>query len=336
MKAGLQEFIRRFVRPIDKNLKDQLYVFAICIGISIFFWLLIKLSKEHTTTIPLSVKFEQIPQDKLLINNPDPHIYIDIDATGSDLIGMKFFKRRPRITIDVNEQPFIRSGNTSRVRIPTNQILDMNLLRNEFHEKLINVSPDTLILEFEDLHSKKVPVQADLKYELKQQHFLSDKVLLTPDSIVITGRKNQVMSVDYVKTRFLEYKELSNKIDREVDLLIPEDWDNMKVSDNRVHLEIPVQKFTEIEKKISIQISNVPKTYSVKMFPEDVQVVYRVAIEEYELITEEMFHVSVDYNDVLESNSRILKVNLLNHPDQVEIVSMNPSQIEYIIVKEND
>ncbi|MBI9035996.1 MAG: hypothetical protein JEZ03_16160 [Bacteroidales bacterium] len=297
---------------------------------------MIKLSKEHRATIPFKVNFENIPQDKLLINQPKSYVYVDVDATGSDLIGLKYFKHRPEININLSEQLYLRSGNHTKVNIPVTQVLNLNSVRNEFYANIIDVSPDTLYFEFENLYRKKLAVKTDISYKLKSQHFLMDDPVVSPDSIIVNGREEFISGINNIETESVKFLDLDKDVNQDIKLIIPQGLDKKNLSDEHVSLKMQVQKFTEIEQTRNVDVFNLPDAYSIKLFPEQVKIIYRVAIRDYQNIDPEQFQLNVDYGDVIEQKSRILDVHISHQPDQVQIVSIIPSQVEYIIVKEDD
>ena len=94
-----------------------------------------------------------------------------------------------------------------------------------------------------------------------------------------------------------------------------------------------MEKYTEAEIMLPININNVPFGYVVKTFPSQVKIKYNVSLDNYDLVKPEQFKVEANIaqtNDV--SNNRI-KVRLVKQPTFISKAKIIDTQVEFIMRK---
>ena len=62
--------------------KNKLYVFLVCLAISIFIWLLIVLSKNNIETIDYPITYSKPPDNLVLTNVPDSLLSFRLSSSG--------------------------------------------------------------------------------------------------------------------------------------------------------------------------------------------------------------------------------------------------------------
>ena len=104
----------------------------------------------------------------------------------------------------------------------------------------------------------------------------------------------------------------------------------MELSQLSVQANVNISKFTEGNMELPIEIENLPKGYSLKLFPDKVSIKYNVAFENFEKINAMQFNASVNYLKI-EPTSNKLKILLLKYPTDVRAIKINPEKVEYIL-----
>ena len=98
-------------------------------------------------------------------------------------------------------------------------------------------------------------------------------------------------------------------------------------------LNIPVEKFTEKELEIPVQIKNKPENVNIKFFPSEVKITFMVGLSEFEDINAADFSAVVDYNTVLLKKENP-EVEIEKKPSNIEILRISPDRVEYLIETE--
>ena len=95
-------------------------------------------------------------------------------------------------------------------------------------------------------------------------------------------------------------------------------------------LKIDVEKFTEKELKIPLQIKNKPADVNLKLFPSEIKVTCLVGLSGFNDITSTGFRAVVDYNNINSSSSK-LAVQIELKPSFIELIRFTPENVEYLI-----
>ncbi len=338
MKADLRKRVGGLLsQSWNKSLKDRLYVFGICLGISIFFWLLIKLSKDYSTTVKYPVQFSGLPVDYYTLKEPEPYLNFEITAKGSDILDLKYFSTKNKIDVELERAVLTRIEDRYIAKIPTVNYLKSIASKSKYYDILNRIYPDTLYFEFAKLSHKKVPVFANVDFSLQRQYFYYDSVSLSRDSIILTGISNELDSIDFVSTRLVERHNIDNNINEMVSIEVPQHLKSVRADVENLTLKAFVEEYTEDSKNVKVHIFNVPEEYELKIFPENIRINYNVALKDYAVIDEDSFMVYVDFpNDSILENTRRLKVNLNKIPPHIVVRSMEPAEVEFILIEKYD
>ena len=302
-------------------------IFIISVVIATFMWLLIKLSKEYEIVIQVPIEYVNMPSDKVLIKSADSVLRINIIDNGFDLLGNKISSTYKLYSFDVNTFRSQKiSANKTKYYNLTNTFYDR--VKSEFgsSSKITQIKPDSLVLIFEKLASKKVKITADISIDLAPQYQLSKETKLSPDSVMLFGSEKELSKTDSISTENLKYKDLDKDIHTKLSLLIPK---HIKSQINNVQLDINIEKFTEASLEVPIQ-TNLPKNVQVKIFPKQVKIKYAIALDHYHLIKTNQFQV-LGVRDSLSVGK--LNISLKKFPEHIRVIDYSPKMAEYIIIK---
>lgn len=202
---------RSLLKLKDPEARNRLYVFLICLLISFFIWLSIKLSKEYHTTVEHPVSYVNIPQDKVLVGDPPRTVSLKVLGQGMELMKVKLGKPSTSLQIDISEAEILPESGSNRyyAELPTVWFISQAGRQTNYYNNLIDIKPDTVVLHFEDLKYKKVPVMHRLRYTLAQQFWLRDPVQYKPDSVVVSGVESQIDTITSIPTKALKLGKLS-------------------------------------------------------------------------------------------------------------------------------
>lgn len=323
------ELLRKSVRNLkDSEARNNLYVFLICLLISLFIWLSIKLSKEYHATVEHEVNYVNIPDDKVLVNNPPGEIKLKVLGHGMELLKVKYGGPSDVLQLDVSEAEIKVAGENFKAELPTVWFISQVARQTNYYDNLIDIKPDTLELLFETLKYKKVPVEHRFDFKLEKQVWLQDSISYSPDSVVVSGRESQVDSVRKIFTKPLKLGKLNSPVSRRTQLVPPAGM-NINLSHDSTTVVIPCERYTEEQIKLKIDPLT-PDSIRIRTFPREVSVTYWVSLDDYQRLNEDMFQAFVS---VSQEKPRFLPVQIRRVPDYVEIIEVNPAEVEYIFLK---
>ena len=73
----------------------------------------------------------------------------------------------------------------------------------------------------------------------------------------------------------------------------------------------------------------------LRLFPDKVKIKYIVSLTDYNIIKDNSFIISIDTADISSENN-FLPVYLIDYPSNTRITSIEPKEVEYIIIEENE
>ncbi|CAA0170322.1 CdaR family protein [Tenacibaculum maritimum] len=296
--------------------------------ISIFFWLLTKLSKEYTTTINVPIAYINLPQHKILQKDTPKRINLSIKGSGFKL----FTANLENITLKLN------AANISK-EVKNSYSLSLKKQLNEIKKQLptgLALQPlenNIIYLSLDSLSSKKVPVEANLKITYEKGYNLSGNIILEPDSIQISGAETAIKNIEKLTLHQLPLKNLSKNTTKNIEIHEAKALKKIKFSHNTVKAYIKVDKFTEGYFEVPFTLKNVPADTEINTFPKLVKVSYTVGLKDFNKVNANSFSIICDYKKTINNNIDYLIPEIENQPKLIKSVKISPKKIEYLIHK---
>ena len=325
-----RKWLSWLIKPFqDLRFRYQLYVFFICILISAFIWLSIKLSKEYTTAVKHPVEYVNLPQDKVLTNELPDQVYLKVKGRGTELLKAQLSDPNEPLKINLADVQFEKQGEyTYSAQVPAVWFISQVARQSKYYDKLVDINPDTLIFRFEELKYRKVPVNVQLDYQLDHQVWLREPLQIFPDSVVISGIERAVDTVNAVPTEKIDLGTVRKKIQRAIELKeFPTRF--LKLEEDSVTIKLLAEKYTEAQVTIPIH-TDTPQSVKLKTFPETVTITYRVSLEKYERVDGSNFQANVRYRP---GSGQFLTVEIVRKPEYVRITELEPKEVEYILLQ---
>ncbi|MBO5810577.1 MAG: YbbR-like domain-containing protein [Bacteroidales bacterium] len=298
------------------------------VTIAALFWLLIKLSAQYTVTEPLTINIKDAPAN-LVILDGNQKVKVTLSTTGFELLNY-YFKpaSRRKVDISLEEVPLHKdSESTYSFSVSYAKEKVANFLTIEPNE--VSFDDNRISVKMEQLDSIKVKVIPNIDLSYEKQYNRHGKIQIKPDSVTIYGPKTKLVSIDNIYTENISLKNINTNID--IDL--PIHLDEMINADTKnVNIKINVEKYTEAIANVKIS-NNFNK--KLRLFPDKVKIKYIVSLTDYNIIKDNSFVVSIDTADISSENN-FLPLYLIDYPSNTRITSIEPKEVEYIIIEENE
>jgi len=288
------------------------------------------MNKEYETVLSYPVKYIRFPKGKVLVNDVPERLDLSVQSRGFTLLRFKLKSRLVPIVFDVNSFSLntIEDKEPLTVYILTDYAIEKIQQQLSSEIKVVSVSPDSIYFQFADMHSKNVKVNVNLEVEYEKQYMQVADMIIKPDSVMISGPGIVIDTIGYVSTIPEKITGINKNVKLDLKL---QPIENVEYSINKVSVTIPVEKFTEVALKIPIEVMNMPDSISLRMFPNDVEIIYRLGLSDFDKVNEHMFEAVVDYADKENNIGDKLKVDIRKAPEYVMITDYHPKNIEYII-----
>ncbi len=326
-------YIRQIIKNIrlnDANFRHKLYVFLICLLISIVIWFLIMLSNEAVTSLEYPVTFKNFPADMVLVNKPDSVLTFRIASGGFELITLKYLTRKKPVEIDLSNLNIEKSGDQYIARYPTSQLSELIFNRFNFSEELISISPENIFFRFEPLDFKNVPVVPHLNIEYEKTYQQSDSLIVTPVSVKIAGPGEYINKISKVYAVNEAATGINESVTLQCKLELPQSFPKVEILPNEAEVFVPVEKFTE--SSIEIPLVIIPDSLKVKVFPSNVRITYLVGLKDFQRIDKGLFRAVIDLNQSSSSESKA-RVKIEEAPSYAKIIRVEPEEVEYLVIK---
>jgi hypothetical protein len=313
---------------LEKIKNDRrIFVFAVCLFIATALWFLNALSKDYSTKISLPVKFVNPPDNMFLTSDPPAKFQLNIDAHGFSLLRHKLSLATSPIILDLNTL-YQQNDRTQNIITLQTQSLIARISEQVSSEITITaITPQVLTLIFDSLETRTLPVKPNIQTQFKSQFYQKGEIIFTPESIRVSGPASVLDTLRNLTTEFTEIKGIDSDVEKTLRILPPENTD---IGKEKVTVKIPVERFTEKEITVPIQVKNKPEDISVKLFPSEVKISFLVGMSEYENITAADFRAFVDYNQA-NYDTETLELNIGMQPPFLQMLRLSPQEVEFLI-----
>ncbi len=312
----------------DKTYRYKLTVFLICLFISSFIWMLIKLSQHYSSEILIPVTYSKIPEGKIMVSKADTTIRIGITAQGFSLAWIKYFSRKAPINVNLSN---------FRLRQQMHQyvsLVNTEVWAKQFSEqydpggKIDYILPDTIAFYFEDRYFKEVPVETDIAIKFRKQYFAYDTLSITPKRVTISGLNKNISQVEFVN-----FTNLHENLNKNIALKNPVLTADIMLDPDEVNVKLQVEKFTESKIEVPIIKINEPDNRRVKIFPDKATITYLVALKDYTKMSADMFSCRVNLSEIDKRPDNKLDISLSSHPQFIKIVNIEPAEVDYLFLQ---
>jgi len=323
-------FFQKWPRvPEGQNLqfRKKVLLFSVFLLISVTIWFLNALSKNYTTEIEYPLKYEDFPEDRVLVGQLPEHLTLRINAHGYAIVRYNLFHKRVPISFKLSTFSFSRPGrDSSRAYLLTRYLRDQvsNQLPSEL--QLIEIKPDTLHFQFARSLTKKLKVAPDLSFEVDKQFTIKDGIRLVPDSVMVTGPDVILDTLTQVFTGRMELGVLTRNFSDKIKL---RETPGLEYSVPRVDCFIELERFTEVQLNLPVDVLNLPDTISIQTFPSHIRFTCNVGLSKYDRVNGNLIRAVVDYEEIREG-SRVVDVHIMNAPVYLLNYEYYPKTVEFL------
>ncbi len=314
------------IEKIKKGLKEkEVKVFLVFLFFSTLVWFVNKLSNNFNGAAVFDLNYTNIPENLMLVNASHDQLGVKLDALGFHFLRMSVSNKKVQIDISKTD----KKGNEFYIsKIDFEKQIERQLPNSM---KLEGVMTDTLFFNFQEVIIKKVPVEPDVRINLAQNYLLDGGLLIEPDSITIKGPKNQIDTIDYVKSSKIDLTKLTSDFSEMTSIIKSEALSKTIFSNESVIVSGKVSKFSEKKVSLKIEILNVPIDVSIQTFPEYVDVICLGTLETLKELDISDFQVVADYQELKNKKSQKLSLILQRKPSKLYNATVMLTEVEYIL-----
>jgi len=319
---------KTLLRNLENYIKGRNYkVFLVFVFISTLFWLLIKFSKQYTVIDHFSVNYISIPE-KLSWGEMEEHtLELSVLANGFQQLNYAFGGK----DVDLDMSKVKRYSEGKYYLLPQEQL---GKIIKQFPStvSITYQNVDTLFFDFSKKVNKKVPIKLVDSLELAKSYNYMYPVFLKPDSVVVTGPLSIVKDIEFVETYKIIKTDIRKSCVSTVNLKKNKD-DRILFSTNSVDVNINVERYTQNTMIVPVVLENVPQGFMLKIFPDNVKIIYNTGLSNFESIKPASFEIVADYNKLKDGHVQFIPLDVNVLSKKIDLIRVEPSDVEFLLRK---
>ena len=296
--------------------------FFLFLILAFVFWLLIFFQRNAEGNYRIPLKYVNIPEQEVFVDEVPSHIDLRIRDLGSGLFNYYFFKKKDSLLINVSE-----SQKNNDVKLQGNQLTQLIRSKLSVNTQLIGYTPANISLQTAKLQSKTVPVVFDGEMRTSAGHLVIDSVSIIPNEVTIYGTGEQLRNISQIVTEYSVFENLKATSQLTAKL---KKIEGITFNPTEVEVYIPIHEFTERQFEIPIYVKNEPEKVNVKFFPSRVKVTFTVTLDSYRKIANEDFEIRIDYNELKNISGDQIELKLSKFPPSIKNPQISPPVVEFL------
>lgn len=307
-------------------------VFTFFLFVSSGFWLLQKLNETFETEIHVPLELVNVPKSVIITTPLPPLLTVTIHDRGTNLFHyMRSGKKKKAVLLDFSL--YDNGGLTGVGHIPMVDVqhaLQQQLLTST---RIQRIRPDTLEFFYNRGVAKRVPVKFQGKIETLEQTYLRH-VEFNPESVTVYAPQAVRDTLRYAYIVPQHHKEVGHTATYDVGFLPIR---GVLYKPSAIRMTAHVDIYTDRSIRIPVVGTNFPAGISLKTFPAEVTVTYRVGAQMADRIHAGNFVLAVTYEELLKTkNEHKFRLRLKSVPEGVSNVRITPREVDYLLEKEQE
>ena len=253
---------------IKLNWRDAL-TFLLFFILSAAIWYGHAMRSVRNTHVPVLIQYTGKPGSIALEAKGLPDtVIIEVRDAGQRLNG--YLQEALHLTIDL--RPYIH-GDRGTIHVPSDALRRSisNILQGT--SSLIDTKPEELTCSYFTEKEKTVPIIVDCEAEPANEYLLVGDPKPNRTKMKIYGDERELSKIDTLYTRHTLLTNLTDTTDVRVALDIPH---GIRAEEDSINLRYIAERFTEKKFLVPIRVKGVPEGYSIRLFPDQVEVNVRV------------------------------------------------------------
>lgn len=300
-------------------MRKKLYIFIAAVLFAIIFWGSISLSGSYYANIDVALKLFDFPDGYTTGSNLPDNVSIKLKGEGWKLV-----------TLNIGAESEYRVSVESDSGLKYVNLYN-NLANNRWilsETEVIDINPDTIAFFVERIVSRKVPVLVDLGLEFKTGYGLASNILVTPDSVIVSGPVSIMKDLKKISTVRKSLSSLDNK--KVVNINLPKTT-GITYNSNLIEVALDVQRIVDKQfDNIPVDVLDVPQDISVVLLPNTVGCSVRGGVNVLGNLNEDQFKAYLFYSDIV-SDTLGSVVPHLELPENTSLMFIKPERVRYII-----
>ena len=276
----------------------------------------------RNTRVPVLIQYTGKP-DAIGLGAPGlpDTVMIEVRDAGSRL---NTYHAEPlRLTVDL--RTYIH-GDKGTIHVPSDALRRSisDILQGTSH--LIETSPEEISCPYFTEQEKCVPVVFAGQLNIANEYQLVEEPTLSLSKVKLFGQDKALTTIDTIYTEALTINEISDTLNTRLALVVPS---SMRAEKDSVELQVITERFTEKKFTIPLHVTGVPEGYTIRLFPNEVEVNVRVGIQHFAQVQASDLHARCTYTDRQDK----LDVDLTYSNQYIRDAWAYPGTVEFLLLE---
>lgn len=309
--------------------------FLVVLAVTTLLWLLLSMSDVKEFGACYQVRYEGYDTNRYALLTSTDTIQLTVSSTGFQTLGRNYRMRGKRLGISI--EGLVLQGDTAEqteLAIPLTRFTsDIRRQLGLHPDSKISFQTDGLNLTLAQRRRKAyVPRLRDVGFEFAEGFSLGGEPRMNPDTVYLYGSQQSLDAVDELFTRPTAITRVDTS--RYHTILLDTSWrqyPDLHISDQQVQVFVPVATATEQRFTLPVRFLSSDTTLQARLYPEQVEVSVWIPTRDYGRVKADQFEATVAYEAGTASPE--LHVRMDRFPSNVQIRSVTPNTVKYVIIK---
>jgi YbbR domain-containing protein len=299
-------------------------IFFCFVLLSFGFWMLQSLQEEYEMEIVIPVSYFNVPPAISFDRTLPTHITVRIRDKGSVLLNYKFGHTFIPIEADM-KSTIQKSGKLTISR----QFIENRIKRQLISTTtLLSFEPRSIDESYSERLEKDLPVVFDGSIQTNAGHKVSGDIQILPSTVQVYANNSVLDTLSCVYTVFTVINKGENNISRRIRI---KSISGASIRPSIVSVTIPIEEYTEKTLSIPIVCPDLPPHYTLRTFPSIAKVNCSVPLSQFKNVSSDDFAIQISFIDLEQNVTGSLPIQLTKKPDWVDITTITPGKIEFIL-----
>lgn len=299
-------------------------LFAMFLGVSYVFWLLLTLNDELQEDFNVPVAIVNVPDSITFISEVPVAVKASVRDKGSILMRYHFNHSK---VMKIEWSEYVGRTDDNKFLMGRQ---DLGARLREYFgtsSQIVTVAPDSLKLIYTTAPGRRVAVRLNADVRPALGSIVNGPLVVGTDSVTLYSVTDMPHSLNSVETMPLVR---SNLTDTTVVLVKIKPVEGVRISPDAVTVTIPVEPLIARSQMASVVVKNMPENYGLLTFPSQIEVRYLLPMSAYNSEPYEL-KAYVDFADALASPTSKIPVTMSLMPALYRDVTITPDSVEYIV-----
>jgi YbbR domain-containing protein len=194
------------------------------------------------------------------------------------------------------------------------------------------VEPESIRIDLDRFVARKVPVESKIVMVPMDGYIQVGETNILPDSLVVTGPRSLVNTINKIETEEKTYRNLVKPIHGTIPM-VPPQWETVKYALHQVKFQTDIQRIGERTiSDIRVQVIRLPKSMKATVVPSTLSLKLQGGVKLLSKIEKEDISAIIDFRTRNRYGSKKIPA-IIKLPPEISLSEVRPEFFELVVEK---